>query len=304
MKLFNDPDSPGRWCQCYCDDRGGTVRHRYIEEEEGLRIAGFPLASTRKRTRAMLGAGCDGHVLDALQSAIAPMVHDEAAPASYSCTFENTPSPLRHARFTHPGSDAERCLGWGSCPSFFCDVCASSKCIHTPANRTPVEHTNDVGAMLCADIIGPFTPTVTNKYKYAAVYVSAFGKIVSTYPMQRKSDFTAATDHLLLKYREKGTPVRMFMTDYDPVMRSTQFRTMASKHGVSVRYSSPYSHWQNGLIERCIYTLKNKTICNLQQSGLGAEWWYPALSHAASSHNATPTRTNPAAASPPGWWDS
>lgn len=114
--------------------------------------------------------------------------------------------------------------------------------------------------------------------------------------------FFAAARHLFLAYRDAGHPVKSFITDYDTVMRSEQFRSMSAEHNVSLKFSSPYSHWQNGPVERAIYTLKNKTICNLRQSGLDDSWWYPALAHAASSHNATPTATNPANASPRNVW--
>lgn len=92
----------------------------------------------------------------------------------------------------------ERRLHWKSDADFFCDVCAASKCVHTAANRTPVEHFADCGALVCGDIIRPFTPTKPSGYRYAAVFVSAYGKVVDTYPMKRKNEFFCSCSTFIL----------------------------------------------------------------------------------------------------------
>lgn len=109
MKLFDRPDSPGGWCQVYNDDRRGYDCHRWPSIDEGCRMARFPPASTDDRSRVMLGAGVDGHVLSALATTLAafvvePAVSIEPTTCSYSATFESTPHQLRHARFCHAGA--------------------------------------------------------------------------------------------------------------------------------------------------------------------------------------------------------
>ena len=89
-----------------------------------------------------------------------------------------------------------------------------------------------------------------------------------TYPMVHKSDFTAAFDHVCTAYSAAGHPVTNFMTDTDSVMMSDAFRDKAVALNVGLRLSSPYCHWQNGTIERFVYSVKNKTICNLFSSRL------------------------------------
>jgi hypothetical protein len=117
-----------------------------------------------------------------------------------------------------------------------------------------------------------------------------------------KSDFTAAFDHVCTTYSAAGHPVTNFMTDTDSVMTSEVFRDKAVELNVGLRLSSPYCHWQNGIIERFVYSVKNKTICNLFSSRLPQCWWYPSLRHASDTYNATPTRTNPCQASPRDVW--
>lgn len=164
------------------------------------------------------------------------------------------------------------------------------KVIHADANRGPVAHRDDCGALVCGDIVGdlkvPKGPVNNTKYKYAAVFVSAFGKYIHVYPLQRKSGFLAAFRHFQIVYSDAGHPTKRSMADTGSVMTSAAFRDNALDTQVSLRYSSPHCHWQNGLVERAIYTLNNKTIYNLQQSGL----------------DATPAASNPTGASPRNVW--
>lgn len=169
-------------------------------------------------------------------------------------------------------------------------------------NRRPVVKEPRIGALVCGDILGSFTPSKAPKYKYCAVFVDSYSHMSHTYPMVRKSEFPDVFRHLCVTYAAAGYPITRFMTDTDSVMTSADFRDLAVDLGVCLRYSSPYCHWQNGVVERSVYTFKNKTICNLFSSGLPEEWWYAALRHAADTHNATPTRSNPYQASPRDMW--
>jgi site-specific DNA-cytosine methylase len=307
--------SPGGWTQCYYDDRTPECTgHRYLSVAECCRVMNLdPTTPGSVSTKRMLGMGVDGNVTTALSASISnylqqfktagPKAYEARATKPSSPFGPNIPVELAHARGCHMGVQPAKVLGWEQMPDdFFCEVCPSGKTVHTDVNYDPVAKCERIGALLCGDILGPFCETKSGKFKYCAVFISAFGHVVHTYPMKRKSDFRTAFRHVCNEYRNNGTPVEKFMTDTDAVMTSEAFRDEAVRLCVSLRLSSPFCHWQNGVIERWVYTCKNKTICNLVASKLGECWWYPALRHAADTHNATPTKTNPSWASPRDCW--
>ena len=96
----------------------------------------------------------------------------------------------------------------------------------------------------------------------------------------------------------KGYICKRFHTDNDSVMQSVAFPDYCKNQCIEQSFSSPYSHWQNGLIERWCYTIKNKCIAALAQSGLTEDWWFASMRHACDSHSRTPTRSNPEHATP------
>ena len=108
---------------------------------------------------------------------------------------------------------AARKLGWSQLgKDFFCPVCPAGKVIHANVNRKPVKHNNEIGALVCGDIVGKFNvpkgTVLKTKYTHAAVFISAYGKYVHVYPLVKKSDFTAAFQHLQVTYADAGHPIR------------------------------------------------------------------------------------------------
>jgi hypothetical protein len=164
----------------------------------------------------------------------------------------DSPAEVNHGRWGCPGIVAAKKLGWSQCEDFFCPHCPHGKVKRANIRRAPVPRVERVGALVCGDIIGPFPPSKTAGYRYAGVFTSAFGKMVHTYPLKTKDEFTTAFEDVCLKYRNAGHPIERFMTDSDSVMRGQEFRAAAHALSVECRYSSPYNQWQNGIVERMI----------------------------------------------------
>lgn len=295
----------GGWSQVYHDDRGEHVGHRRLSEDEGCRMSGVRKRSSPQQTRKMLGGGIDGHVLRPLVSSMEKFVsgykrtvsEPVGAPLAFPVHMQG-PKQLNHGRFACPGSQQSALMGWSQLEDFFCDICPQAKMKHARRSTKPVPKLQRVGVLVGGDIIGKVSPTSQNKYTYAAVFVDAWSRKVFTYPLRHKDEFTAAFEHLMTVFRANDTPITTFITDTDSVMTSRKFCDVAVSNNVELRLSSPYCHWQNGLVERYIGTLKNKTIANLLRAGLGPEWWWAAWSHAAESWGATPHPKNVAMESP------
>lgn len=211
------------------------------------------------------------------------------------------PAELQHSRWSCPGKPAAAALGWDQ-GHMVCDTCVQGKMTKADVNRTPVPKIPVVGAQVNGDILGPFEPTIRQKYRYCAFFVDVWSKTIFTYPMKHKNEFYDAFTHVAAKFKANGTPVTKFRTDTDSIMSSGRFHKQANELGIVVDHSSPYCQWQNGPCERRWRDAKNRTICNLIRSGLGPKWWWPALRHGVDSLNATPSEGNPAGVSPRMIW--
>jgi hypothetical protein len=168
----------------------------------------------------MLGAGCDGHVIQALGASLATylcaakdLLQPRAVCLQASLGIDRTddvPVELKHCRMGHPGITAAKRLGWEQIHGFFCEPCMAGKVIHSPSNQTPVPKMKRPGALVCGDIIGRFTPSKQSGCRWAAVFVSAYGNYVHTYPLKSPSDFVNAFKHVCIEYETAGHRIERF----------------------------------------------------------------------------------------------
>ena len=307
----------------YYDDRqpapAGDTNHRRLSASETTRIFDLPPPATFNCTDDELldrvGKGRDCHEVRAIAGRLyeylapfksanpgkcynVPGPRQNTSAARYQ-RATGVPSELMHNRLDHNSRDSGVRLGFAPTDPGPCPECLYGKCVHFKQNTTPVPPPEHCGEMVCGDIFGPFAPSLKNKYKYAAAFIDAKSHHGFVYPMQNKSEFLSKFDYLVsTELVPKGYTCKRFHTDCDSVMQSEAFRDYCRNQCITQTFSSAYSHWQNGLIERWCYTIKNKCIAALAQSGLTEDWWFASMRHACDSHSRTPTRSNPGHATP------
>mgnify|MGYP001179223914 CR=1 FL=1 len=209
------------------------------------------------------------------------------------------PWDVLHVRLGHPGSAAEKALGIQP-RVHTCEVCPFGKLVLARTSKTAVPLPAACGDAVHSDIFGPFRATLGNQFRYVAAFVDAHSRKAFLFPMKRKSEYLDCFKQLQTAFAEDGYTIKRLHTDSDSVMMSAEMAQYAASQSPPVRltFSAPYSHWQNGTAERYAYTCKNRTICALQQSGLGEEWWLAAMHFATYTYNITPTRATANGVSP------
>jgi len=75
--------------------------------------------------------------------------------------------------------------------------------------------------------------------------------------------------------------------------RDSPFVTLCRNLGIVLRWTSPYSHHQNGSVERTWRTLQDGMRASLMEARLPASWWPHALAHVAYIINRVPSRDEP-----------
>jgi len=68
------------------------------------------------------------------------------------------------------------------------------------------------------------------------------------------------------------------------------FKKWLIDHHISQEASAPYAKHQNGVVERHIQTIEDRTMALLTQSGLSTKYWGEAILCAAATWNATTSR--------------
>ena len=172
-----------------------------------------------------------------------------------------------------------------------CEECMPFKAVRKTISKRAKGHDAPPGAILHLDLLGPF-PASVHGSKYALVLVDEHTRFVELTFLKRKSEVCDALRRFLQATSlpvERGT---LIQTDSDPVFTSRAFVVTARELGLRMRYSPPYVHEHNGLVERSIRTIKESAAAMLHAAEVPAaersKFWSAALDHAAWVYNLMP----------------
>ena len=87
-----------------------------------------------------------------------------------------------------------------------------------------------------------------------------------------------------------GPPRHRLHSDADSVFRSAKFQRFNAGVGIRQSFSRPYAKNDSPLIERYVRTIRGRAKTMLKASGLGDEFWVPAVAHSVQLTNMLPTK--------------
>ena len=206
-----------------------------------------------------------------------------------------------HCKLGHPGIETGAA---GIDPNLFptadedvdCGECDRHKITAGPINKKPAQRTTDVQRRLIhADIIGPFTESELGRYKYAVVLLDEATRFLRAYPMKHKSEIP---DRLQDFYRDAATdrevPLdfkngpHLLQVDHENVFLTGAVKRVLKDNNSLLQASEPGRHWRNGLVERAIRTVQERTRLLLARSALPQSFWSAALQQATFLYNRSP----------------
>lgn len=172
-----------------------------------------------------------------------------------------------------------------------CEVCALSKMIHKPFNKTREQATR-IGEIVHADLIGEITPTSTYKNKkYILQVIDDYSRYMFVHPMRSKVETSSKLD-LTLREIQAQNPglgnLNLLNSDRGSEFTCKATRDVLAKYGMTPRYAEPNCHQHNGMAERANLTLEQRTRALLISSGLPSRLWNFAAKTAAYLYNRTP----------------
>ncbi|KAH9120540.1 hypothetical protein LEN26_011066, partial [Aphanomyces euteiches] len=153
--------------------------------------------------------------------------------------------------------------------------------------------TDEPGAVICADLLGPITPSDRNKNCWVAVYVDHNTKFKVPVPMKLKSNQTQ--EFITFKNRiEKqfGVQVKVLRTDGGGEFLSAEMDAYLKANGIRKQTTQPHTSVSNGEAENAIRTMANDARTFMLGCDIPMSLWGYAFRHSSYTRNRVPCKGN------------
>ena len=177
-----------------------------------------------------------------------------------NCNQKSDDMTILHRRFGHPSSVILMHLlnfcsklkvsqkSVLSSAHVLCEACQLGKVHkhHFPATETK---TKQVLELIHTDLCGP-SPTVSkNGYRYYISFIDDYSIYTWIYPLKLKSEAFEVFKLFKIQVENQfNTQIKMLQSDWGGEYRV--FNEFLNQNGILFRHSCPYTHHQNGLVER------------------------------------------------------
>ena len=237
---------------------------------------------------ALSSKGNSQSYFSGLQSVNSVELVDSKDNAMGTCNVVN----LWHARLGHPCqrvlNNVLINLNINKTPiSDFCSVCQLAKSHKQPFSSSP-SHTSGILEILHVDVWGPSPVVSSERYRYYLSIVDDFTCFSWIFPMKVKAE----VKDIFLKFvafaeRQYSCKVRTVQSDWGGEFRSLS--SVFSQLGIGFRHPCPYTHEQNGKVERKHRHIVEIGLTLLAQASLPLKFWWHAFASAVFLINCLPT---------------
>ena len=183
------------------------------------------------------------------------------------------------------------------CAIKFCDACASAKLHYTTPSKTPglgnVQKPTNKFEKIVADIKGPF-PRGINGIRYYILFIDYVTRKKFIYFLRTitADDVLETFKNLQLKLqsmRAETKAIRVFKSDKAGQFIDNKVVTYMQQQGITCTRVSPYTHHQQGLVERAHLTLSEMAMSWMLAAYVPKFLWPYAYDHAVLITDMLPT---------------
>jgi hypothetical protein len=175
---------------------------------------------------------------------------------------------------------------------FLCIPCLEGKATRT-YKKGPVRRATKPLELIHSDTCGPFPTQSITGSKYFIIFTDDYSRFTWIFFLKTKSHEEVLEVFKKFKaYAEKSTgfQITRFRCDNGRGEYDNQyFKGFLANCGISYEPSAPYTQNQNGVSERMIRTITEKTRSLLSDSGISEGFWEEAASTAVYLRNRSPT---------------
>jgi hypothetical protein len=167
-----------------------------------------------------------------------------------------------------------------------------------PKRKRPAALAEKRGELVFTDIEGPIPVDSFDGNRWAVHFTDAYSRFSAVYFMKSKDEVaTKLQQYIDEYYTPRGLSIETIQTDGDSCFvgktrllsrSSNKFRELANSLAIQLRHSSPYCHWENGLAERVIRTMMEKSFSIMAQRDIDSRHWEHCLRHVYMVNNFLP----------------
>ncbi|GMF60746.1 unnamed protein product [Phytophthora fragariaefolia] len=187
--------------------------------------------------------------------------------------------------------------------TYFCRSCVYAKSHRTPFNNAPVERAKAPLGKVHSDMTGPFpVPTLSGCHTFLTIIVD-YSRYMYLYVIRNKSELYECYE------RFRQSAVTLFRKDiehfeyrtnhFDPEIQVLQSdnakeyeklgRHISRAYGTHAQFTNAYTPQQNGVAERRMRTILERTRAFLIDGSLPQQLWTECVTHACNLINMTPS---------------
>ncbi|KAK9151758.1 hypothetical protein Syun_010067 [Stephania yunnanensis] len=202
-------------------------------------------------------------------------------------------SSLWHFRLGHPAVQTlqqvmQSNLHLPCLSTEFCNVCPLGKHHALPFSNSSsrCKHVLD---LIHTDVWGPSPVTSHDGFNYYIVFVDDWSRFTWIFPLKNKSDALQAFKVFKSRVENQfNAKIKCLQSDWGGEFRS--FILFLEEQGIFFQHPCPYTHEQNGRVERKHRHIVETSLTLLAQAGLPYKFWYDACEAATFLVNRLPTR--------------
>ena len=231
---------------------------------------------------------------------VLPNMEDNGAVAMFA---KSTSENIRawHNSLGHPGINMMTSLSMGGkIPKFSkadiadvisrCECCNMAKARAWPAPENTGNRATKVMERIHCDAVTKLPATASGKTGFSLI-VDEYSKFIDVRLISQKNETQDHIKDFVARMAAAGHKVSKLRTDSAAeFVKDAEFKKWLVNNKIVQEASAPYAKHQNGVVERHIQTIEDRTTAILTQSGLGVKFWGEAIHCAVATWNATTNR--------------
>ena len=167
-----------------------------------------------------------------------------------------------------------------------CPGCAQGKMTNKPFHENPVRARRPL--QLIHSDLKAFPVESYHKYKYSIVFMDDYTSFTWTVNLHTKDAALTATYHFIQMVEKRfEVNILQWKSDAGGEYKSKAFIKMLQDRGIEILQSVPYTHQQNGRVERMIRTIMEKSESMRLHACIPQSWWEFLVEHATHVYNRT-----------------
>jgi transposase InsO family protein len=145
-----------------------------------------------------------------------------------------------------------------------CSACQAGKQVGVHHPHKNIMTTDRPLELLHMDLFGPIAYISIGESKYCLVIVDDYSRFTWVFFLQEKSQTQDTLKRFLRRTQnEFGLRTKKIRSDNGTDFKNSQIKGFLEEEGIKHEFSSPYTHQQNGVVER-----KNRTLLDMERTML------------------------------------